>query len=392
MFDEYTTSNAESEHASLKKKSLGVNANASMTTLAKKTHMNSTQKSNKRSVYQSNDIDTINTTTKCQLSQYIVKHCFLKLKDRVNLAKKCISKQVSQKKWIVCYKRNGVIKKDLHLHYLPVFQRLRTVILDNNNFLKCSCKTIQRHGYPCHHLLHVLKCFNTPEIKKEWIHIRWTKDYAMKHFQNDTSKKMMNIYKSLYDNYPPGPYFVGESTNSYPNYYSYNNKTNIHNMFPSTPFYFLSKTTNLEWVNTFKSNNPELKQLLQNNDSSFLTTVISLSQQEQEYHNSLESEDKVSIDIDDYDDTDVTNINHPIFTDKYSMFKRAQDLCGNDVEKHKELYNMLSNFVLTNEINHNDNRRILNKRKNKGIVTISSNKIVNTRKRSTKRMKSCHEK
>ena len=45
MFDEYTTSNAESEHASLKKKSLGVNANASMTTLAKKTHMNSTQKS-----------------------------------------------------------------------------------------------------------------------------------------------------------------------------------------------------------------------------------------------------------------------------------------------------------------------------------------------------------
>ena len=36
IFDEFTSSNAESEYASLKKKSLGVNANVSMTTLTKK--------------------------------------------------------------------------------------------------------------------------------------------------------------------------------------------------------------------------------------------------------------------------------------------------------------------------------------------------------------------
>ena len=48
MFDEYTTSNAEAEHASLKKKSLGVVANQKMTTLYEKTDMNSTQKSKLR--------------------------------------------------------------------------------------------------------------------------------------------------------------------------------------------------------------------------------------------------------------------------------------------------------------------------------------------------------
>ena len=47
------------------------------------------------------------------------------------------------------------------------------------------------------------------------------------------------------------------------------------------------------------------------------------------------------LDDDDYDN-DITNINHPIFTDKFAMFKHAKDLCGNDVEKHKELYNMFS--------------------------------------------------
>ena len=92
MFDEFTTSNAESEHASLKRKSLGVRANASMTTLAKKTTMNSLQKSNQRVVYESNDIESMSTTTQCYMSQYLVKQCFLKVKDRIELAKKCISK------------------------------------------------------------------------------------------------------------------------------------------------------------------------------------------------------------------------------------------------------------------------------------------------------------
>ena len=113
----------------------------------------------------------------------------------------------------------------------------------------------------------------------------------MKHFKKDTSKHLMSMYQSLYDNFPPGPYNVTESSNSFPNYYSYNNISNIQDKLLSTKFYFLSKTTNLAWVNIFKSNNPALKWLLQNNDSSFLRTEISLSQQQQQYYESLDNYD-----------------------------------------------------------------------------------------------------
>ena len=386
MFDEFTTSNAESEHASLKRKSLGVRANASMTTLAKKTTMNSLQKSNQRVVYESNDIESMSTTTQCYMSQYLVKQCFLKVKDRIELAKKCISKQINSSEWIVFYRRSESMKKDLHLHYIPVIQRLRYVTLTKDKFLKCSCKTTQRYGYPCHHIFHVLKCYDTKSIKKEWIHIRWSKEYALNHFKKSTSKNIMTIYQSLYDNYPIGPHYINTETSSYPIYSSYIHYDNIQAMFPSTKFHFLSKKNNLSWINTFKSNDPSLNRLIQNKNSSFVRTEIHLSQEQQEMN------DLWNVDDDDSDDSDdITNINHPVFTDKLAMFKRANDLCGNDVESHKGLYTLLSNFVLTREINHNDNQKILKKRKN-DIVTISSNKVINTQKRSTKRYKSSYEK
>jgi hypothetical protein len=56
MFDEFTNSNAESEHSALKKQSLGVSNIISITSLFQKTDMDATKKSNLHVKFQSKDI------------------------------------------------------------------------------------------------------------------------------------------------------------------------------------------------------------------------------------------------------------------------------------------------------------------------------------------------
>ena len=98
MFDEFTNSNAESEHASLKKKSLGVVANQKMSTLYEKADMNSTQKSQLRVIQQHKDIDLTNVNTQCTLSNYLVKPCYDELVKHLNYASKTVSKQTNENK------------------------------------------------------------------------------------------------------------------------------------------------------------------------------------------------------------------------------------------------------------------------------------------------------
>jgi hypothetical protein len=51
------------------------------------------------------------------------------------------------------------------------------------------------------------------------------------------------------------------------------------------------------------------------------------------------------------------------YTEKVGLLKHAQDLHGKDIEKHKELYDMLSNFVTKNEIDNKDNEVTIQKHK-----------------------------
>lgn len=59
----------------------------------------------------------------------------------------------------------------------------------SNGYLQCSCKVYERYGYPCHHTLHVVNCYCTHDIKREWIHIRWSKDYLFNYFNSSTDPK-----------------------------------------------------------------------------------------------------------------------------------------------------------------------------------------------------------
>ena len=79
MYDEYTTSNVEAEHAAIKSKSVGLLANNRVTTMFEKTDLNATKRYHQRTIYQNKDIMCTNVETKCQASKVFVKSCYIQL-------------------------------------------------------------------------------------------------------------------------------------------------------------------------------------------------------------------------------------------------------------------------------------------------------------------------
>ena len=135
MFDEFTSSNAEAEHSSLKRPSLGVLHHISMTTLFQKTKQDSARKTNERLQLQAKDLDMTDTMTKCFMSNYLVQKCFEAIKKRIELSKQCVSKQIDSKNWIVVFNRHKQVNRDHFKHFLPNIQRKRFVTLTKGMFM-----------------------------------------------------------------------------------------------------------------------------------------------------------------------------------------------------------------------------------------------------------------
>ena len=426
MFDTYTTSNAEAEHSALKCASVGVSANDTMTALAQKTNCQATRRTNQRVLHQTKDLQSTDTKSKCALSKVIVKQCFNAISQNLDLAKLCISKQTSNTSWTVFYRRPTGISSKLHLHYLPLVRRVRYVTLQSGmtkfihrlshyitsnmhdfssmylffvqDLLMCSCRKYERYGYPCHHMFHVMKVYKTEEVKKEWIHIRWFKHYTSHYQHPECTNRQNDLYDKLIVMHPKGPRFYAQQYDTYPQYEQFDGKPVTEDMFPSSNFYFLCRKTNTCWIRQNHTADPAIKQLIQSTTADLVSVDVDLSQEQEHIHSQTHLEDENTFDTDqnndNIDDLCAYSKDHPIYTDKMAMFRRASDLCGNDVEKHKELYEMLHEFVSCNEMNNDDNNIILAKRKaeNDGSTTlISSNKVINTTHRSTKRKKAFHE-
>ena len=73
--------------------------------------------------------------------------------------------------------------------------------------LSVVANTTYINGQTGSHLLHVLKFNSTDSIKKEWIHVRWTKEYIAYQYEPDTNIEKIKLYQMLYDNHPHGIYF-----------------------------------------------------------------------------------------------------------------------------------------------------------------------------------------
>ena len=177
---------------------------------------------------------------------------FVTIKDLITCAENCISKQIDSKSWVVSYRRSFKVNGDTPNHFLPLTQRLRYVKVNEDGFLLCSCKNYQRYGYPCHHLLHVLKCYSTSEIKKEWIHIRWTKEYIAYHYEPDTNEDTLKRYQLLYDNHPIGIYYDRPSPHNFPIYDGFGQEIPNDNMFKVPDYQFMCQITKQLWIEKIK--------------------------------------------------------------------------------------------------------------------------------------------
>ena len=220
--------------------------------------------------------------------------------------------------------------------------------------MQCSCKKYERYGYPCHHLFHVLNCKDTSSLKKEWIHIRWSKEYLLNHYSPDTEQKKLKIYQLLYENHPKGIQYNKTMNEQYPIYKGFENMTINTSLFNSPDVQFMSKVTRSLWIQDNATTDEALKQILRQNDANMISKKIELSQEQNTYND-------MSF---DYSDGDVEENNDVInYTEKVGLLKRAHDLCQKDYDKHKELYSLLSNFVTSNEINNKDNDVVMQNRK-----------------------------
>jgi hypothetical protein len=147
----------------------------------------------------------------------------------------------------------------------------------------------------------------------------------------------------------------------------------------------MCRKTQMLWIENNASNSIELNQMLTASDTNLVSKDIILSQEQMvlnDFDFQLEYDSETDINY----EVEYTN-----YTVKVGLLKRAQDLCGKDTEKHKELYDFLTNFVTKNEITNDDNEEALKKRKIGDSITISSNKIVHKGRGTNKRTKNFYE-
>ena len=234
-------------------------------------------------------------------------------------------------------------------------------------------------------MLHVCNCQTIHDVQREWIDIRWTKDYLLKYLHKDTSENTNKIYADLKANFLPGIHYIAPLNQSYPVYKGFDNVSIDTTMFNVPASQFTTQDTKTLWIEKNNTNDPQLKQLLSQQDTQLIDNELHFSQEQTTILHEAQAD---QFDCDDNDDSSCNDREEVMnYTENYVLFKRAYTLANNDYNKHKKLYDMLSNFVIENEINHNDNSEVLLSRNKGEKVIVSSNKIVNTSKRSNKRKK-----
>ena len=148
-------------------------------------------------------------------------------------------------------------------------------------------------------------------------------------------------------------------------------------IFNVSNYQFMSRITKTLWIQANRSRDESVNKLLKKMHNKMIEQSLHLSQEQQDFN--INNQDQHS---DDNDDQYIAD-----YQEQFALFKRAHSLCRNNFDDHKEFHSLLSCFVQSKEINHNDNDIILSKRKIGDSIIISSNKIDNNKNRSAKRKK-----
>ena len=418
FFGRFTNSNAESEHSAIKGCSLPLKPNLPLSTAYQRIDMNAKRRQCIKKQQEHSDLNKTDSKSLCLLSNHVTKPCFEDVTKLVEAAKHCISKQLDNITWKVIYQRctDHFDKTGINA-FLPYIKRIRTVTKSSEGQLKCSCKYYERHGYPCQHLFHVLKCYETKDVQKEWIHIRWTKAYSKYQYSETSTVQQRRMYQKLYDDFPIGPYHISTMpTSTYPIFSAFNESLIREISFDCPSYQLMSRTqVTVKWSYVHKTTDEQLNRILGQADDNLLDGHVFQSetnhQLSQEAYNEDESaspnydnhDDEHNSNYTDYDSAFRNAYPEPLdFNAHNALLKRIYALCGKDKEANRRYYDLSANFLNSMEINHKDNAKILKKRNldfeennlsdEPRHTIVSSSKIVNTQSRSNKRPKYSYEK
>ena len=119
-------------------------------------------------------------------------------------------------------------------------------------------------------MLHVCNCQTIHDVQREWIDIRWTKDYLLKYLHKDTSENTNKIYADLKANFLPGIHYIAPLNQSYPVYKGFDNVSIDTTMFNVPASQFTTQDTKTLWIEKNNTNDPQLKQLLSQQDTQLI--------------------------------------------------------------------------------------------------------------------------
>ena len=125
-----------------------------MNVLLEKALMEAGKKSNLRNQAQFKDSNSTNVNTVCWLSKYLVKPCFDKIQERIQLGWRCISKQIDARNWLVIYLCKYSVNGDASTHYLPKIQRIRKVTLGEGVYIISNTPMLH-----CIYVIYLNLCF-----------------------------------------------------------------------------------------------------------------------------------------------------------------------------------------------------------------------------------------
>ena len=256
------------------------------------------------------------------------------------------------------------------------------------------------YGYFCHHIAHVADIRDTSDVKREWIHIRYSKEYLVSQYDPNTTEAQTKIFQQLYDNHPSGIYFTPkpDASTNFPIYKNQFGNTDSINpyLFDGPEYQFMSRNTQILWIEDNKTTNEALNQVLTSSNRDYIEKEINISQEQQRINAmDFDTVQDLSFDHEDNDadsNEESNNEEYTSYANQLGLLKRARDLCGNDAKKHKEIYDLLGDFVTRNETDHNDNDNVIKKREKGGTIMISSNKVLKSNSGSCKRFKASYEK
>ena len=197
-FDFLGDSFIEALNQSIKRGPISVNSKMDISNSGFTQLKATTAKSIKRKLETAKDINTHKLWSNSNTAAFLTKYAEGLMCDIFDRRTQYTNIRISRKVWLVIHINS--IKESIEGNWDPSknhpslqFTRLRTVTLNSQDFMTCSCEFQSRWLLPCSHISNVLE--KSEYFLPELMHIRWWKHFNYLYKNNSTNNKALSQKK-----------------------------------------------------------------------------------------------------------------------------------------------------------------------------------------------------